>query len=169
MLDDQDVPEHRISQIEERDRILAEALAHAELKEHQHRIRFPDPRGGGWKVPTALVLFATAALIAAFPPSWIPTPPPPVPSAFEQEWGLRVDLWLQAAQIDVFRAREGRMPASLAEVPVRIPGLRFVRSNERVYQLVAWRSDGTAIVYDSAHPSPGMERGVRLWLGLEAR
>jgi hypothetical protein len=168
MLDDRDVSVHRIDPVEDKDRLLAEALAHAEHQEERHRVRFPDrdPRGGRWKTPTALVLFVVAALLAAFPTSWMPTPLPPVPSPLEIEWGLRVDLYLQTAQIEVFRAREGRLPTSLAELPVRVPGLRFVRSNGRVFQLVARRADGSALVYDSAHPAPGMKRGVGAWLGI---
>lgn len=164
--DEQDVSVHNIDRVEERDYVLADALDHAERQDRLHRIRFTDPRGGRWKAPTALLLFLVAALLAGFPPHWLSQPPAP-PSALEREWGLRVDLYLQARQIEVFRAREGRLPESLAEVPVRLPGLRYVRSNGRVYQLVARRADGRVLVYDSAHPSPALEQGVRSWLGLE--
>jgi hypothetical protein len=143
-------------------------VAHAEWQDERHRIRFPDPRGRRWKTPTALVLLAVAALVAAVPPAWMPLPrPPAVPTPAERDWGLTVEVYLQARQIEVFRAREGRLPHSLAEVPVRVPGLRFVRSNARVYQLVARRSDGSALVYDSTHPAPEVEGAVRVWLAGE--
>ena len=54
---------------------------------------------------------------------------------------------------------------------VRIPGIRFVRSNNRVYQLVAARPNGRALVYDSARPDPefedvenGWDPGHRPWV-----
>ncbi len=168
-LDDQDLPVHRISRVADRKRLLAEALAHSEQQDRRHRIRFPDPRGGRWKTPTALAILVVAALLSAFPPVWTPLAlPPSAPGPVDREWGLRVVLYLQARQIEVFRAREGRLPASMAEVPVRAAGLRFIRSNGRVYQLVAQRSDGSSLVYDSAHPAPGLEHGVRAWLGIGA-
>ena len=72
-------------------------------------------------------------------------------------------LQLQARQIEVFRARHGRLPRTLDEVPVRIPGIRFVRSNGRVYQLVAARPNGRALVYDSARPDPEFEDVENGW------
>ena len=168
--DEQDPPVHRISRPEDRERILAEALAHAEEQDERHRIRFPgDPRRGRWKPPVALGILIVAALIAAFPPRWLSGPPFPVPTSAQLDRGLRIALYLQARQIELFRAREGRLPRSLDEVAAHFDDLLFVRSNSRVFQLVGRRSDGSPLVFDSARPAPGLDRLVASWLGAGNR
>lgn len=68
--------------------------------------------------------------------------------------GLRTVLYLQAQQIEAYRLREGHLPDSLGEVPARFAGIRYVRSNSRVYQLVGHGPDGSPVVYDSTRPDP---------------
>lgn len=167
-LEDEDVPLHRIDPVKDRARLVAEALAHAEAQEAQHRIRYegPGPGGGNWKTPAALGVFLVAILLWAFPPAWTSPAAPATPGAGELERGLRVALYLQARQIEAFRARNGRLPRSLDELPVRFGGLGFVRSNNRVYQLIGQRPNGAPLVYDSAHPPPGVDRTVAAWLGI---
>ncbi len=166
-LDEQDPPVHGISRPEDRDRILAEALAHAEQLDERHRIHFPvDPRRGRWKTPVAMGILVVAALIAAFPPRWVSGPPLPVPAPAQLDRGLRIALYLQARQVEEFRAREGRLPRSLDEVAARFDDLLFVRSGSRVFQLVGHRPDGTPQVFDSARPTPGLDRRMASWLGI---
>lgn len=168
--EEQDPPVHRISRPEDRERILAEALAHAEEQEERHRIRFPfDPRRGRWKSPLALGILVVAGLIAAFPPRWIAGRPLPAPTSAQLDRGLRIALVLQAGEIEAFRAREGRLPRSLGEVGARFDDLLFVRSSGRVFQLVGRRADGSTLVFDSARPAPGLDRAAASWLGLGER
>lgn len=165
-VDDSDPPIHRISRVEDRERILAEALAEAEERDQQYRITFDDgPPPARWKLPVALVGFALAAVLAVFPPGFTSPPPLPAPNPAQLDRGLRIALYLQARQVAVFQARRGRLPADLAEVPIRLPGLRFVRSNSRVYQIVGDRADGSTLVFDSARPTPGLDQAVLAWLG----
>ena len=105
------------------------------------------------------VLVALAAWLSASPPAWLRGDPPAAPTVQDQARGLRAHLFLQAQQIEAFRLREGRLPASLDEVPGAAGDLRYVRSNNRVYQLVA--SDGRAtVVYDSARPDPAFAQAA---------
>jgi hypothetical protein len=166
-IDEQDQPVHQISRLEDRERILAEALAHAEQQDEQHRIHFPvDPRRGRWKTPVAMAVLVVAAVIAAFPPRWVAGAPFPVPAPAQLERGLRMALFLQAKQVEVYREREGRLPRSLDEVGARFDDLRFVRSSSRVFQIVGHRPDGTPLVLDSARPTPGLDRAMASWLGI---
>ena len=65
-------PVHRISRVEDRDRILAEALAHAEAQDSQYRVLPPsEPVRGQWKTPVAVAAFVVAAWIGLFPPDWL--------------------------------------------------------------------------------------------------
>lgn len=158
--DDRDPPAYRVSRPEDRARVLAEAMAHAEAQEAQFKAVPATPgRGPRWKGPTAMVLFGVAAALAVFPPGWLGPPRPREPTDAERVRGLRTELYLQAQQIEAFRMREGRLPDSLDEVPARFGDVRFVRSNSRVYQLVGHGPDGSRLIYDSARPDP-VFRGV---------
>lgn len=157
-----EAPPPRISRVEERQRLLAETMAHAEAREETYRVVPIEPATvtGRWKAPLATLLFLLAAVVGAAPPSWLTGAPAPLPTEGERDRGLRAALYVQAQQVETFRLREGRLPMSLAEVPGAIPGLTLVRSNNRVYQVRGRREDGTVVVYDSARPSPVFEAAV---------
>ena len=139
---------------EERDRVLAAALAHAEMQEAIYRV--PADTGNARRIKGALasVIFLLAILVAARPPAIVMPEPTARLTVADRMHGARMALLLQAQQIEAFRAREGRLPSSLAEVEGTLPGVRFVRSSSRLYQLVAYAPTGAAIVYDSALPDP---------------
>ena len=163
-IDDLDPPTHPVSSPEDRDRLLAEALVHAELQEAQYRQPLTEAaRTGQWKAPLAFVVLLLAAYIGVAPPGWVAGEPPlqVTPAALER--GVVAALHLQAQQIEAFRVRNGRLPRTLEELPIRVPGVRFVRSNNRLYQLVAARPDGQALVYDSANPELAFEQIAAGW------
>lgn len=146
---------HRVSRVEDRERLLAEALAHAEALEKQYKVIPADLRPGGrWKAPVAAVVFALAVAVAVFPPAWVAGAPAPTPTEGELSRGLRAAVLLQAQQVEAFRVRHGRLPEALADLPSPLPGMTFVRTNNRVFQIRGVAEDGTVVVYDSAAPSP---------------
>jgi hypothetical protein len=150
--------------VEDRQRLLAEALAHAEAQEAQYKVLPADePVGGGWKVPTAALVLVLAAWVALAPPRWLSGTDAPLPTAGETDRGLRAAIWMQAHEVEVFRLREGRLPAHLSELPAQMPGLTLVRSNNRVYQIRGRLSNGELLVFDSAQPSPAFEAAAP-WL-----
>jgi len=152
-IEEPDAPTHRVSSDEDRAQILAEALAHAEAQEAQYRLPLSDARPPGrWKSLLATVTFVLAGVIAAAPPSWLLADPPAPVTAGERLRGTRATLFLQAQQIEAYRMQNQRLPRSLEELPMRVPGVRFVRSNNRVYQLVAFTRNGETTVYDSTRP-----------------
>jgi hypothetical protein len=146
---------HRISRVEDRERLLAETLAHAEAQEAQYKVLPADePKHGRWKTPLSTLLLVVAAWIALAPPRWMAGAEAPRPTTGERDRGLRAAIWIQARQVEVFRLREGRLPEHLSELPVQMPGLTLVRSNNRVYQIRGRLADGELLVFDSAQPSP---------------
>jgi hypothetical protein len=149
---------HIVSTPEDRDRLLAETLAHAEVQDAQYKQPLPETvQIGLWKTPLGLVVFMLAAYIAVSPPSWLAGDPAPQLIDAELERGAAAALFIQAEQIRVFRTRTGRLPQTLDELPVRLPDIRYVRSNNRVFQLVAAGPNGEALVYDAARPDPRFE------------
>ncbi len=148
---------------DERARLVAEALAHVEARDQAYRR--PLPVRARWKGVVATALVAVAALVAAAPPAWVAGPPPAAVSPEARVRGARLALYLQSRAIESFRAEQRRLPESLDEVGGGLPGVRYVRSSDRVYQLVARDPAGRAIVLDSVRPDSAFERAAR---GLEA-
>ncbi len=155
---DSDPPVHRISRVEDRERLLAETLAHAEAQEALYKVLPADePERGRWKASLAALILVVALWIALAPPRWMAGTEAPFPTDGERDRGLRAAIWMQARQVEVFRLREGRLPEHLSELPVQMPGLTLVRSNNRVYQIRGRLADGELLVFDSAQPSPAFD------------
>jgi hypothetical protein len=143
-----------VSSPEVRDRLLSQALAHAEHKEASYRVPFSEARRADrWKALLTAALVVAAATVAAVPPRWITPAPPARLDSNDLAHSLRVALLLQAEQIEAFRVRSQRLPSTLDELPARLPGIRYVRSGTRAYQLIAYEADGNAIVYDATSPT----------------
>jgi hypothetical protein len=144
-----------VSTPEFRGRLLAEALAHAEHRDARYRVPFSDAaRINRWKSLIASLVFLIALVAGMAPPAWVrPVPPAPLSRA-ERARGIRQALLLQAQQVEAYRVRSHRLPATLDELSMKLPGLRYTRSGNRAFQLVAYEPDGNAIVYDSSNPAP---------------
>jgi len=161
--DDPVLPSRRgTSSPDERERVVAEALAHAEARDAVYRRPLADG-SGWWKVALASLLLLLAAGFAVAPPAWLGKPAPVTLAAATRARGARLSLYLQARQVEAFRVVEGRLPLDLAEAGEALPGVRYLRSSGRVYQLVAVGPDGRAIVWDSTRPVPPIQReGARI-------
>jgi hypothetical protein len=144
-----------VSSPEVRDRLLAAALAHSEHKDARYRVPSPDRTSTiRWKVLLIAVLLLLAGALALAPPAWVRPEPPAALNTADRLRYLRIALLLQAEQVEAFRVRSQRLPATLDELPSRLPGVRYVRSGNRAYQLIVYETDGNAVVYDSASPAP---------------
>lgn len=137
---------------EERDRLLAAALSHVHMQEAIYRVPTESGTSRRWKGLIASFVLVAAVFVAGLPPAFLVPEAPTTLSVEERMRGLRVSLLVQAEQIEAFRVRENRLPDSLSEVRSALPGIRFVKSNDRLYQLVAYMPDGEPVVYDSAFP-----------------
>jgi hypothetical protein len=143
---------------EERDRLLAAAMAHAEMQEAIYRVPTKTYRVRHIKFGIAAVIALVAVVVSLRPPAFVVPVPPPSLSVADEVRGVRLALLLQAQQIEAHRVETGRLPTSLAEVAFELPDVRFIRTNSRSYQLVAFGSDGERVVFDSTVPSPDFGR-----------
>jgi hypothetical protein len=150
-----------VSTPEARARLLAETLAHAEHKEARYRVPIDTRRVGRWKATAAAAVFVVAGWAAMVPPAWVIPEPPARLDAAARARSIRSALLLQAQQVEAFRLRSQRLPATLEEVTA-LPGVRYVRSGNRAYQLIAY-ADGTPIVYDSANPEQVFQELMHTW------
>ena len=153
---------------DERDRLLAAALAHVELQEARFRVPTDRARTRGWKGTAASALVMLTLLVALAPPAILVPDPPAQLTESDLTYGVMVALILQAQQIDAFRAREQRLPDSLEDLGTVLPDIRYVKSSNRLYQLVAYTSDGIAVVYDSAAPAAIFQRIAETWVTTQA-
>lgn len=149
---------------QDRDRLIAAAMAQAEMQEAIYRVPVTARRDRRVKAGIAGALLFLALLVGVWPPSIVVPPRPPTLTERDAITGLRVTLLLQAQQIEAFRVTEERLPASLEEAGASFDGIRYVRSGNRVYQLVAYRRDGEPVIFDSAAPAPEFEALARSWL-----
>jgi hypothetical protein len=153
-----------VSTPEARARLLAEALAHAEHKEARYRVPLTDTRRAArWKALVSGVLFVLAGGVAVAPPRWVRPEPAAQFNAAARARGTRMALLLQAQQVEAFRVRSQRLPEDLGELPSTLPGMRYARSGNRSYQLIAYERDGNAIVFDSANPAPAFRILMSAW------
>lgn len=157
-----------VSTPEARARLLAEALAHAEHKEARYRVPMDTGTARRWKGLAATGIFVLAAWVAAAPPGWVRPEPPAQLNAAARARNIRTALLLQAQQVEAFRVRTQRLPNSLTELPVTLPGVRYARSGNRAYQLIGYEPDGNAIVFDSTNPSAGFRVLLAAWPPTEA-
>ena len=148
---------------QERDRLLAAAMAHAEMQEAIYRIPMATRRDTWIKAGIASALLFVALIVGVWPPGLLV--PEPSRTLTEQDAiaGIRVTLLLQAQQIEAFRVNADRLPTSLEEAGAPFDGIRYVRSGNRLYQLVAYAPDGEPLIYDSAAPAPELQALARSW------
>jgi hypothetical protein len=138
---------------DERDRLIAEALAHAVARDALYRPPTEVLPSGRWRSALALVLLVLSGVLASAPPSWLQGAPRPTVTDRDRALGVRVALELQAEQIEAFRQRNQQLPMELAELSSPLPGIRFVRSDHRLYQLVAYGPDRRPVILESTRPS----------------
>jgi hypothetical protein len=83
------------------------------------------------------VVLLVALYLAFIPPAWMRSSPPPSPTAAEREASTRFAMYLQAQQVEHFRATRGRLPATLAEVGQPLPGIQYIVVSGTNYQLLS--------------------------------
>lgn len=147
----------------DRDRLLQAALAQAEMQDAIYRVPGPDSGPRSAKPFIVGAVLAVALLLAVSPPGFLTPPAPPVVTPGDRLLGYRVTLLMQAQQVEAFRATSGRLPTSLAEVDQPFPGIQFVLSNNRLYQLVL-RTEDRTLIYDSASPDPAFVALADRWV-----
>ena len=145
-------PHDRVSEERERARLLAdvlrdqakraEAALEAEARSHRRaRIR----RG------VLVAVWAAAAYVWLISPGWTRVDPTPVPTLAEDVRSLRINLFLQAEQVEGFQASRGRLPWVLQEAGPPLPGMEYRRRDSQSYEIQA-RSHRVHLSYTSDRP-----------------
>ncbi len=121
-----------------------------------------------WKSLIATLVFIAALVAGLAPPSWVRPAPPARLTQPARARAIRLALLLQAQQVEAYRLTYQRLPSTLDELPTRLPGVRYTRSGNRAFQLIAYEPDGNPIVYDSSDPGPPFSSLADAWAQPES-
>lgn len=141
--------------------VLAEQSARREI-----RSRPPKGRRSTTRVRLAALVVTSGLAVYLWIalPAWMsPSPPPPVPERLE-EAALRMAVYLQAQQVELFRRDRGRLPDALEETGEPLPGVRYERVDSRTFRLRAIGPRDT-LLYTSSTPLRAFAEGVDRLLG----
>ncbi len=133
---------------QELERTIGEVQTAAEKEQARLSHRLPDSVVW-YRRPAVAGLLVTVALLVWVVQLWVWKPAGRTPSARERDDGLRFRVALQAARIEDFRERTGRLPRTLSETDEAIDGMSYTVLDSGRYrltirdstQVVTWRSD----------------------------
>lgn len=135
--------------------ILREVLERQQAQEMEDEERESVQRAssGGRRAPLWLLplLAATAAWLWVSPPSVLRVDAAAPQAIEEEEAALRFVIRAQALRIEEFRRQTGHFPVSLDEAGPPLPGLRYTRLQDDLYQLTG-STDRLTLTYRSDLP-----------------
>ena len=146
---------------EEAAKVVADAMRHAAERDEAARRRETPRAPSRWTLLLGLLLAAYAGYLVVAPPGWVVLDPVEAPSPVAEEQSLRFAMYLQAEQIEAYRAEHGVLPPSLDALPGSPARDRFEYARDGDgFRLVAAFGD-ESIVYDSLSPDPAFAASVR--------
>lgn len=81
------------------------------------------------------VLVLLTGWIWLFPPGFLRVDPPPPPPIQEEESALRFVMYVQAQRLEAYHRANAEYPARLEEAGPPLPGMRYTRLADDLYQL----------------------------------
>lgn len=120
------------------------------------------------QIATVCLLAALALYPPLMKPRWLRPAPYPAESAQHREAGVRFAVFLESRRIESFRLSHHRLPASLKEAGVAVPGLRYVAVDSVRFRLAAPLGGG-AVEFDSALPDREFLGNSERWLAPARR
>lgn len=145
---------------EEREKVIREVLLESRRKEEVRefqRLRYDRERrrrGLGLRhLVLVVTLFATAWVwLQALPLLRVPPPRPPPVRYLDAS--ARLALYLQAQEIESYRAATGSLPEDLDEVGGGLPGIRYFRTVRETYHLETLTDDFARFYSSSLAQTP---------------
>ena len=125
-------------------RTVAEVKTAADEEQARLSHPLPDPVAW-WRRPVVAGILVTLAVGLWAVQIWMWQEPVQLQrSAKERDASLRFVIALQVARIEEFRARSGRLPAKLTDVPEVFSGMAYVRIDSLRYRVVG--TDGEVVL-----------------------
>lgn len=157
-------PGPKLSSEVERATAVASVLRHQKERE---RIRESVKLPGTKPLFPQLVGLALSTAVAVYlwfgSPGWL-SRQPVLPPLEEEEASVAAAIYLQAQQIEAYRARNGRLPAFQEEAGLPVPGVRYARIDSRSYWIEG-RDRRVVMTYRSGEPLDSLGRSLQWILG----
>lgn len=134
---------------------VAEVLRHAKEREEAAKKKAPPRRQPKWMLPVSVNLAVLAVYLLIAPPAWVVLDPlPPAHStAAEAVTDFRTAMYFQGiSRIEAYRARTGRLPATLAETESTLQNVDYTVRGDSTYVLVGTIGE-EVLTYDSSTQS----------------
>lgn len=132
-------------------KVLAEVLDDQKRRKEARDKREPRSSGeSSFYVQVALLVSATFFFyLLFFSPTWIAPAPAAEITVEREEDNLRFYLFMLARQVDAFRSEQGRLPATVEEIPGVKPGTEYVRLSPRDYR-IRFSAGPVSVTYESS-------------------
>lgn len=139
----------QVSPEAERARALAEVMRDQEMRARAHvRAEVRRAQRSRLRRRALVALWIGIAYVWLANPPWLRIESPPPQPLSEEATALRLNVFLQAQQIEAYRAQRGRLPYILEEVGPPFPGMEYRRRDSRTYE-VEGAAARVRIRYDS--------------------
>jgi hypothetical protein len=130
--------------------VVAEVLRHAAERDQAAKQRNVPKRQPKWMLPVSVNLAVLAVYLLIAPPDWAvlnPIPELPIEARVDD---FRTAMYFQGiARIEVYRARTGRLPATLQEAGSTLQGVDYVVRGDSAYVLIGSVGE-EVLTYDSS-------------------
>ena len=149
-----EVVEVEVSQVNERDSVLAAVLRdQTEKAEFEAQARSVRVRRQGLGLRHLALSFvtATAMWIWFWPPNVLRITPAGPPALEEEESTLRLVMYFQAQKIEQYLLETGSVPLTLDEAGPVFPGIEYYRLTNSDYRIVG-RTRRVPLTYSSVEP-----------------
>jgi hypothetical protein len=131
---------------------VAAVIKHAAERDQAAREKAPPKQQPKWMLPVGLNLGVLAVYLLIAPPSWVVVNPIATPPEAEVVDNTRNAMYLATAKIESFRAREDRLPMTLAEAGVGGADAIDYTARGESYVLIAIVGEST-LSFDSSTQS----------------
>ena len=130
---------------------VAAVLKHAAAKDEAAKKKTPPKPQPIWMLPMGLTLAVLATFLLVAPPPWVVVNPIAAQTPEDAVENLRSAFFFYGQRIEQYRITNGRLPQTLAEAQITVPGLEYSVSGDN-YMLIS--SVGNRdIVFNSANES----------------
>ena len=149
-----DISDVEISQVTERDAVLAAVMREQSQKAEQEEVsRKAFVRRQGYGIRHVALVLATAisVWIWIWPPSALRLRTPGPPPTEQEEATLRLVMYFQAQKIERYRLDTGRVPLELDDAGPVFRGMEYIRLTDRDYRILG-RTSRVILSYSSVEP-----------------